>query len=222
LAEALNVSQNSLREAIKLLNAWGVVVTRHGVGTFVSKGMEGALSFVFQQVSAISDDRGSGREAALRDLHQVRKALEPHIAAIAAHNAEPDHLEQMEAALHSMDEALADTTRYDLPRYLEADLAFHTGLARATGNDLFLMLIYPVSELLQESWRRLAMRTPGAFERAQVFHREILTYVRQKDAEKAQEAMVSHLDQAWKEIRSQLRAEQPTIGEPEVSHRNLD
>ena len=54
LAEALNVSQNSLREAIKLLNAWGVVVTRHGVGTFVSKGIEGALSWNFERMNELN------------------------------------------------------------------------------------------------------------------------------------------------------------------------
>jgi len=127
-----------LREAIKLLDAWGILTVKHGVGTFVSSVTEDALTIPFK----VSVERS---KEAIRNLHQLREALEPAIATLAAENARPEHLEKMEEALHRMDQSLANPTEY-----IQADLAFHSALANATGNDLFLILVYPVIDLLQD------------------------------------------------------------------------
>ena len=191
LCTHLRVSRTVVREAIKLLDAWGVLTVKHGVGTFVAGLTESILRIPLK----VSVERS---EEAILNLHQLREALEPDIAAIAADNAKPEHIEEMEEALRRMDDALANPYEY-----AQADLDFHSALAQATGNDLFLIVIYSVIDLLQDA-RCLALQSPGAGERAQAYHQLILEHVKARRADGAREAMNAHLGQAWGEIQSRL------------------
>lgn len=197
LTERLEVSRTAVREAIKLLDAWGIVTVKHGVGTFVAGLPEGALTIPLR----VSAER-SGHTA--WNLHQVRMVLEPGIAALAAENARPQHIQEMEDAIRKMDQAL------DAPdEYIAADLAFHTALARATGNDLFLVVLRPVIGLLNDAMH-LAEKTAGAMERGQTYHRLLLEHIKAQDADKAREVMTAHLNEVWRTIAAQLEEE----GEP--------
>jgi GntR family transcriptional repressor for pyruvate dehydrogenase complex len=191
LAECLGVSRGAVREATKLLEAWGVVTAKHGVGTFVSKVGEDALMTPIKVSAERSDET-------FRDLHQIREALEPYMASVAAESAKPEHIEEMEQALRSMEETLGRPVEN-----VEADLAFHSALARATGNDLFLIVLHPVIDLMQDM-RLLTQRTPAANRRTVAVHRAILDHVKAGRAGEAREAMQSHLDHVWRVIQSQL------------------
>lgn len=193
LTVRLGVSRTAVREAIQLLTAWGVLGVRQGVGTFVTNVGENALHVPFM-LSALR----SGK--AVHDLHQVREAIEPPIAAIAVENATPHHIEALQKALSQMDKALEIGDPVD---FIDADLEFHSTLARATGNDLFLVVIYPVIGLLREA-RYLTQHTPGAMERGQRYHRQILEDIKKRDPEKARETMRQHLDQVWHDLEPHL------------------
>jgi GntR family transcriptional repressor for pyruvate dehydrogenase complex len=195
LSGYLGVSRTSLREAVKLLDAWGILAVKHGVGTFVSKLEGDTLAVPFK----VSIERS---EESIRNLHQVREALEPATAALAAENARPEDIDKMEEAVRTMQHLLADLDEH-VDEYIQADLAFHSALASASGNSLFLIVIYPVIDLLQEA-RRLSVENPGAAERAQAFHEMILKQVKAGNADGAKEAMRSHLDQTWWEIERQI------------------
>ena len=192
----LRVSRTAVREAVKLLDAWGILRVKHGVGTFVAEPDKDALR-VPLQLSAERSDR------AIRDLLQVREALEPDIAAIAVRNASPETIKAMEEALVRMDLALDDPAIY-----IQADLAFHSALAEATGNELLVILIHPVIDLLQDMMG-LAQRTPGAMKRGLTYHRQLVEHVKAgpDHAEEARATMLRHLAQVWEEIEPQLEGE---------------
>jgi GntR family transcriptional repressor for pyruvate dehydrogenase complex len=187
----LGVSRTAVREAIKLLDAWGVVTVKHGVGTFVAGPAGDVLTVPFR----VSVERG---EESIRNLLQVRETLEPGIAALAAANARSEHVAEMEEALQTMDQTLTTPDEYN-----RADVAFHVALAKATGNDLFLLVIYPVIHLFHDLFN-LAHRVPGAAERGQAFHRIILEHIKARDADEAREAMLAHIKQVWREVQPQL------------------
>lgn len=195
LAAQLQVSQASVREAIKLMDAWGAVVVRHGAGVFVTESMQNALTIPLN----FSLNRSS---RALLNLHQLREALEPDIAAIAAVEHQPEHLAKLECALHEMDQVTVDPEAY-----IKADMDFHTALAESTGNDLFLIVIHPIIDLMEEG-KRLASRSPGMLERAQDFHWQIYQAVKDRFAEQAREAMRLHLQQSWREIQSRMTSDE--------------
>ena len=187
----LDVSRTAVREAIKLLDAWGIVSVKHGVGTFVAQPSGHALSVPFK----VHVERGG---ESIRDLLQVREVLEPGIAAIAANHARPEHIAEMEAALHKMDQALTDPDQFNA-----ADLAFHVALAKATENDLFLLVIYPVVDLFLELFN-VAHKVAGAAARGRAFHQVILEHIRAGDAEQAREAMHAHIKQVWLDVQPQI------------------
>ena len=127
--------------------------------------------------------------ADLDKLVQVRTLLEPGIAALAAEMAKPLDLETMQQAVDVMDTAMVSTDAY-----VEADLAFHLALARATQNPLIPFLIDPIVDLLREQRKRIFL-VEGGPERGQYHHKRILTAIRQGDATTASQAMCAHLEQ---------------------------
>lgn len=192
----LRVSRTAVREAVKLLDAWGIVSVKHGVGTFVAEPGGDALRIPIQ----LSAERG---KSAIRNLLQIREALEPDMAAIAARNASPENIIAIEQTLHTMDLTLDDPAKY-----VQADLAFHSALAEATGNELFLILIHPIIDLLQDTMG-LVQQTPGAMMRAQTFHQELVKHIKAGPghAQQARATMIRHLAQVRSDIHPHLGAE---------------
>jgi GntR family transcriptional regulator, transcriptional repressor for pyruvate dehydrogenase complex len=195
LAVVLRVSQSSVREAIKLLDAWGAVEVKHGVGVFVASSMEKTLSVQFKMTA----DRS---KKALLNLHQIREALEPDIAALAACLHQPEHLQKMETALRTMEQAFDDPEAF-----IKADLDFHTALAESTNNNLFLIVIHPIIDLMEEG-KHLVSRSPGMLTRAQNFHWRTYQAVKDRSAERASEEMRLHLKQSWEEIQTQMKSDE--------------
>lgn len=116
--------------------------------------------------------------------------LEIEIAGMAAARAEPDHIEQMDAAILQIDQS-----RDNLGAFVQADFDFHLVLARATGNPVFPLLTLALLEAVQGS-RKYSFQVPGATHRGQVFHRAIRDSVKRGDVEGAREAMRDHLEQS--------------------------
>ncbi len=191
LGERLGVSRTVVREAIQILRAEGLVRIRMGVGTFVTQSapniLEGPMNFL-----AHSETKK------IQDLLQVRYLLEPAIAALAAEHATADHIARMEEAIADMDRYLADGYRY-----IERDNHFHSALAEASNNSVYLLLQNSIVDLLQES-RRLAISVPGAAKRANAFHRRILEAVRAHAPKKAFAAMQGHMDQLARDVRTAM------------------
>ena len=80
-------------------------------------------------------------------------------------------------------------------------------LAKATGNDLFLMMLHPVMDILRDS-RRLTQQTPGATKRAHILHRAFFDEICQGAAEQARLMMQAHMDQVWQDIQEHLSDEE--------------
>jgi DNA-binding FadR family transcriptional regulator len=195
LPKYLEVSRTAVREAIKLLDAWGAVTVRHGVGTFVAESPAHALTVPFM----VSSERS---EETLRSLLQVRQVLEPEMAAIAAENATAEHVKQMEEALLRMRTALSLNSPEEFHR---SDLAFHMALAQATGNYVFPMVVRPVIYLLFDMFD-FAYKIPGCAERIKRSHRITLEHIKAGRPTMAREAKRYHLDQLQFEIQCARRA----------------
>ncbi|WP_310713333.1 FadR/GntR family transcriptional regulator [Streptomyces lydicus] len=125
LAEQLQVGRNTVREAVRVLVHAGLLRSRQGEGTFVvSTADPGDLM------------RGVQR-AGIRDVLELRIALEAEAARLAALRHRPADLERMRAALDAQTE-LADADgrpRADsLELYADHDIAFHKAVVEAAHN----------------------------------------------------------------------------------------
>ncbi|WP_410654106.1 FadR/GntR family transcriptional regulator [Amycolatopsis sp. lyj-112] len=118
--------------------------------------------------------RGAGPDGHgyLAELRELRMAIEPQAAGMAAWHRRPDELAVLAAAFELMTEAV------DLHAFQEADRAFHVALYRASGNALIARLHVPVVAALEE--------IPG--DGALVAHSRVVTMVLAKNADGAESA----------------------------------
>ena len=96
LAEQLKVSRSSVREAIRTLELQGLVVSKHGSGTFINTRSLNAVTTLM--TSNLGEGLGAG-ETQLREIFEVRHLLAPQLAALAALRATPEDVERLAAIL---------------------------------------------------------------------------------------------------------------------------
>lgn len=128
LAARLQVSRAGVREAIRVLEAQGVVTANVGAGpeagTFITAMSSTALTRFLRLHVALSN-------FAMTDIVDARVILERNSAALAAANAGDVEQAAIRAPLLEMDSAGIDVERFN-----DADTAFHVAIAQASGNQL--------------------------------------------------------------------------------------
>ncbi len=141
LMQQFGVSRNSVREALKALQAVNVVDIRHGFGTYV--GSLSLDSFVEGVVfrAAVRHRRG---EASLYELLEVREALEGGLIGSVAGKVPDADLEALRELVRRMEQEAAEEGRVTAA----TDRAFHLALYRSLGNHL-------LSEVLDAFWAAL-------------------------------------------------------------------
>ncbi|WP_371773300.1 FadR/GntR family transcriptional regulator [Streptomyces sp. NBC_01438] len=136
------VSRTVAREAVRVLESKRVVTSRPRIGITVRPMTEWNL----YDPQVIRWRLASPfRSAQLRELTELRAAVEPSAAALAAVSASPETRDALVALAEAMETvARAD----DTPGFIAADLAFHRALLNASGNGMFAQLSEVTEELL--------------------------------------------------------------------------
>lgn len=196
LAADLGVSRLTVREATKSLQARGLLEVRQGRRPVVAHLSSGPIGDFF--TSAVRRD-----PRRLLDLLDVRRALEVHIAALAAANAGRAAISVMETALTTMRE-VADGGPDAIH---DADLRFHEGLAAGSGNQMLSFLIEAMEGPLHASRLRSLnghLRRGGSVEDVIEQHARILDRVKARDPAGAGAAMSEHLEQTARDLKAAL------------------
>lgn len=195
LAERLQVSRGTFREALQFLGAMGLVETRRGGGTQV----RAAPGNVHELRPAWLEWVGRNRRRILETL-EAREGCEAFAAELASRRLAPDHLEQMAEALRRMAAAAASK---DITALVQADLLFHDGVLWAAGNGA----LRDVARLLGDRLVRERAATwdlPGRPERSLVEHRAIYEAIRDGDAGRAAHAVRAHLRSVREDVVASL------------------
>jgi GntR family transcriptional regulator, transcriptional repressor for pyruvate dehydrogenase complex len=182
LAERFGVSRNVVREAIAQLRADGVVEARQGIGAFV---------LAPEQRNAIRIDAEALSNAGnMEYLFELRRILEVESAMLAASRRTRADLVAIKAALDRM----SGEERWE-EGSIEADLAFHREIARATGNAYIHTFISFVCEQIRRSihYARLTNPLHDLVEVNVGEHVRIYEALRLGDAEAAGDAMAAHI-----------------------------
>ena len=184
LADALNVSRNSIREAINKLVAMGFMEQRQGQGTFACS-VDDAVRIPLGTVM-------EAQEASLVDLLEMRMGIECNSAAMAARRATAEDLAAMETALAEM---AADITGGGLGT--GGDLAFHMAIAVATQNPMQIYIMKNVIDYLHmgisENLFHL-YEDPQNISAILKQHQAIYQAIRNGKADDAFQAMKNHID----------------------------
>jgi GntR family transcriptional repressor for pyruvate dehydrogenase complex len=169
-----SVSRPSVREAIRSLASLRLVEIRRGKGTFVQEIAADGLT-EGQVVLMLADRR------ALEDLVEVRQALEPLVARLAAERADDEDARALDEAIQGMRGAP------DHEAWRVAHLDFHRLLARATHNVILAKMWALIQTFLKDS--PMVTGTPS---RPQV-HDELYAAIAAHDPDRAAMAMDRHL-----------------------------
>jgi DNA-binding FadR family transcriptional regulator len=128
LLNRFRVSRTVLREVFKTLAAKGLLVSKTRVGTRVQDTSQWNLF----DSDVLSWKLGLGFNAKLRDdLAEIRRALEPRAAALAAQRRTPEQLSELRKWIERM-----RTPNQDRRQFAEADLGLHLAVGAASGNEL--------------------------------------------------------------------------------------
>ncbi|GGL02203.1 GntR family transcriptional regulator [Sphaerisporangium melleum] len=189
LEEHFGVSRSVVREAIRVLESMGLLTSRRRVGVTVTPRDRWNL---FDPRVIRWRLQAGDREDQLRSLGQLRRGVEPVAAALAARNATPEQCGLLTGAVMSM---AVHGRAGDLAAYLQADIAFHTTLLQASGNEMLAALAGVVTEVLAGRTRHHLMPAhpePAAIRR----HAEVAQAVQAGDPEAAERAMRDIVDEA--------------------------
>nr|WP_307327010.1 FCD domain-containing protein [Microbacterium sp. SORGH_AS_1204] len=195
LGERFDVSRVTVREAVKTLQARGVVRVESGRGSFVQPVSRWtSLSAVLAATSATGD-----AEAA-EQLIELRRIFETGAAALAASRATPDEVDAIAADLDAMRDAHRTD---DLASFVAADLSFHDRIIAASRNPFLTVMFAPLTEVLSER-RAQTSRVRLIQEHAIVEHEHVLDALRDGDPEDARRAMDSHMRQTLEDLREHV------------------
>jgi GntR family transcriptional regulator, transcriptional repressor for pyruvate dehydrogenase complex len=191
LARQFGVSRSAVREAVSGVASRGLLEIRKGAGMFVRAPLIGNLEFGGVDYSNLANT------AKLLEIRAGLDAAAARIAAIRRTADEVKFLQEMNAAASRADLAITEA--------VEADLAFHLAIVRATQNEYFVSIQTFLLEHLRAGirfTRTLESYSKEMVEEVQREHTEILQAIEDQDSDRAARLAEQHVRNARSRMRS--------------------
>src|SRR5262245_50027256 len=182
LAETFRVSRTSVREALRALESQGLIVSRTGMGNFVAD--LPVESLVGPLARLLIDEK-----KALADVFEMRKLIEPQIAALAAERATESDVAQLKRIVAKQSDAVSRGETG-----VEADAELHFSIGRATQNRALQKLVSGLMEMLGRS-REESLQTSERRDASIDSHRRIIAAIEKHDKVHARDEMLRHIEQ---------------------------
>jgi len=191
LARQFGVSRSAVREAVSGVASRGLLEIRKGAGMFVRAPLIGNLELGGVDYSNLANT------AKLLEIRAGLDAAAARIAAIRRTADEVKFLQEMNAAASRADLAITEA--------VEADLAFHLAIVRATQNEYFVSIQTFLLEHLRAGirfTRTLESYSKEMVEEVQREHTEILQAIEDQDSDRAARLAEQHVRNARSRMRS--------------------
>jgi GntR family transcriptional repressor for pyruvate dehydrogenase complex len=181
LMELLEVGRSSIREALRALEMIGLVETRTGDGTFVTKDTK--LLFRKPMEWGIFDN-----EKSIMDLIEARKIFETALVDTVVDRITDEELGMMEAAVIQMEKIQPPNQEL----FLHADLRFHEIFVRATRNEVLIETMNLSMRTLEKE-RTFSIAKSTNYKKIADYHREVFEFLKARNKEKTRDAMMAHM-----------------------------
>ncbi|MFF4888738.1 FadR/GntR family transcriptional regulator [Micromonospora chersina] len=189
------VSRSVIREVLRVLASMGLIETRRRVGVLIRPA---EAWNVFDPQVIRWRLASAGRMAQLRSITELRTAVEPHAAWLAAGRISPDDASDLVGIAAKM---WAAGQAGDEDRFLRLDIEFHRRVLAASGNEMFGKLRELVAEVLTGRHHyHLMPHHPD--QQALQLHADVAAAIQRRDGEAARRAMVQIMEQAFDEMKS--------------------
>jgi len=197
LAERLQVSRASVREAIRALEMMGFVEIRPGDGTFVRDTNTDDIIQPLAMFLAVE-------KTSLLEMFAIRMIFETATARMAAEQASEEEVGEIKTALEKMIESL---NVQDSEKGEEYDTAFHYAVAEATHNGLLIRLFRTITEDFSRAVsaaRRQLYTDAHNPQKIIDQHRRIYEAIKNHNPDLAAQAMLEHLTYAEQEMTKRM------------------
>ena len=177
IAEQLNVSRNSVREAIRIMDMTGVISSQQGSGNYITCEFQKSLAETMTMMFAMDQ------------ISQIRQALECLAFSLAIEHASDGQIEEMEMLVKELDKSSDDAKNAALDKKL------HFTLAQSSGNILVLDFLEACSGVIDSfihDMRAEILRTEERKKLLNECHKKLTEALREKDEMKGQEALKRH------------------------------
>jgi DNA-binding FadR family transcriptional regulator len=186
MAQHFAVSRTVIREVMVSLRAQGLIETRYGGHAWVSRPRQ---DFGFDV-----DPATNASIVKLYELLEVRRGIDPEVAALAAERRTGRHVNALRQAMArmAMDDASGGSG-------VEGDFQFHSTLAQATGNPSWVKLVESLAQQILDMiivTRAHNARSAGFSTMVRGEHKRILDAVIAGDPQAARTAAIDHIDGA--------------------------
>lgn len=195
MAELVGVSRPTLREAVRILQARGRLVVKHGLGVYVAESTtKQALGVAL-----------SHPEINVNELFAMREVLEVPAARWAAERITDEQLAELSVVLDELDTAF-DRDGDDFQSLARLDASFHLAIAQAAGNRFLRQTTDVLNNLLIEGMQTTLLM-PGRREKSRQQHATILAALTKHDAAAAGRAAQNHVRSAHKAALKRITEE---------------
>ena len=193
LCVSMGVGRNSVREAIKILVAYGVLVIKRAEGTFVREDYNSKMLYPVLYGIILQKDSA-------QQIVELRKVIDVGILQLAIDKLDLESLHKVEQAVNDLEKKLtaADVSVKDI---FEADTAFHMVLVEITQNALLKGICSYVDQITRKSRIKATEQfiNDAATERLLLMHQEILRVLKEKNKDQINEVVETHY-QYWERV----------------------
>jgi GntR family transcriptional regulator, transcriptional repressor for pyruvate dehydrogenase complex len=203
LARAYGVSRLTVREAIRILRSKNVVEIHRGRGTFVNR-PEAWTSLDAIVRLAVNGDSAAGVS---ERLLEARAIVEIGAARLAAVRRSDEDLAELDSCVQEM---VAGADAGDVDLFVDADIAFHDVIMRASGNLFVPFMLEPFGQLLRHT-REQTSAVPEIQRHAIEHHRAIRDSLASGDESRARQAMEAHMEQTRADLKRYVRTNIPNL-----------
>lgn len=205
MAEQLDVSRVTVRDALRILEARGLITVRVGAGggAFVTAPVGSVVTEGLTDMLALSD-------LSPEEVTETRRALEVGAVPLVCERATDNDFAELERLCDEGDRAVADGD-YDVGMSAQ----FHVRLAHATHNRAVSLLMEVLQDSMLHSLRRAREAAPQMGARGVREHRRIVEAMRAGDVETARAVMTEHLQRTASRVVQADREARPASAEGE-------
>ncbi len=199
MTRMFGISRISLREAMKLLEAKGYIVSRGRKGKFVQSSEQLPLESKIGDLIAVNHNK-------IWELLAVRRIIDSEAAFMAAHNATKSQIQEL-AAFETDAASIGVENLVSTKEGGRLYTRFYHNLADSTNNTIYAHLMKSITWILRGALpysRQKLTAVPGVAEIFFRHHNNIIDAIRSRDAEKAKMRVIEHIDWLEKTLKKIL------------------
>lgn len=184
LCEKLGVGRNSLREAIKMLNAIGVLETKRGQGTFLAKKISHDVfnPLIFKLIL---------EPKSAKDIYELRILLETIIILMAIKKADDKDIESAKNVLLEVKKLLEQNST-DIDRFVKLDIKFHMVIAKSTHNYLVETILDTIMVIF-EPFIKKVLSSENGIQISVINHENLIKIIEEKNSLEAMNVVIKSL-----------------------------